>query len=54
MQRIAIIGAGITGLYAAWRLQEAGYNVSVFEARDRIGGRVLTENLERGRTGLCF
>lgn len=50
MQRIAIIGAGITGLYAAWRLQEAGYNASVFEARDRIGGRVLTKTLnEAGR-----
>ncbi|OIN65755.1 hypothetical protein BLD48_14345 [Exiguobacterium sp. KRL4] len=45
MRRIAIIGAGITGLYAAWRLQQAGYNVMVFEARDRIGGRVLTKTL---------
>lgn len=45
MKQVAIIGAGITGLYAAWRLQETGYDVTIFEARDRIGGRILTETL---------
>lgn len=39
---IAIIGAGLSGLYAAWRLHKTGKQVQVFEARDRIGGRVLT------------
>ena len=39
---IAIIGAGLSGLYAAWRLHQAGQSVRVFEARDRIGGRILT------------
>lgn len=39
---IAIIGAGLSGLYGAWRLHKAGKQVQVFEARDRIGGRVLT------------
>lgn len=39
---IAIIGAGLSGLYAAWRLHQAGQSVQVFEARDRIGGRILT------------
>lgn len=37
-----IIGAGLSGLYAAWRLHHAGHNVRVFEARERIGGRILT------------
>ena len=39
---ISIIGAGLAGLTAAYRLQENGYNVQIFEARNRLGGRVLT------------
>lgn len=40
--RIAIIGAGISGLAAAQILAKAGLTVTIFEARDRIGGRVWT------------
>jgi len=39
---IAIIGAGAAGLAAARRLTAAGLPVEVFEARERIGGRVFT------------
>lgn len=35
---IAIVGAGFTGLAAAWKLQQSGYSVSVFEATDHPGG----------------
>ena len=35
---IAIIGAGATGLAAAWDFTRAGHNVSIFEAADRVGG----------------
>ncbi|XCA83138.1 FAD-dependent oxidoreductase [Exiguobacterium mexicanum] len=41
---IAIIGAGVSGLYAASLFIEKGYDVTVFEARDRIGGRVLSHD----------
>lgn len=43
-QSIAIIGAGVSGLYAASLLIDKGYDVTVFEARDRIGGRVLSHD----------
>jgi NADPH-dependent glutamate synthase beta subunit-like oxidoreductase len=41
---VGIIGSGFAGLRAAQVLLERGYNVAVFEARDRFGGRVLTSN----------
>ncbi|WP_338453614.1 FAD-dependent oxidoreductase domain protein [Candidatus Bealeia paramacronuclearis] len=40
--RIAVIGAGLAGLTAAYRLQKHGYDVQLYEARQRPGGRVLT------------
>jgi hypothetical protein len=41
---IIIIGAGLAGLAAAHRLQAHGCNVTVLEARSRIGGRVHTNH----------
>lgn len=37
-----IIGAGFAGLAAAYKLKNAGWNVTVLEARKRIGGRVFS------------
>ena len=39
-ERIGIIGAGLAGAAAAKALVAAGYEVVVFEGRDRVGGRV--------------
>ncbi len=37
--RVAVVGAGLSGLRAAWRLSRAGFDVVVYEARAAIGGR---------------
>ncbi|KOY84914.1 hypothetical protein AD998_00985 [bacterium 336/3] len=39
---ILILGAGIAGLTAAYRLSQKGFKVIVLEARSRIGGRVFS------------
>ena len=41
---VAVIGAGAAGLAAAAELSHRGCNVRVLEARDRIGGRILTRH----------
>lgn len=41
-KRVAILGAGIAGLAAAYRLSQAGYQCRLLEARARAGGRVWT------------
>jgi monoamine oxidase len=44
---VAVIGAGVAGLAAAGELRRQGFRVTVLEARDRIGGRILTHRDER-------
>ncbi len=39
-KRVVVVGAGMAGLGAAATLRERGFDVTVLEARDRIGGRV--------------
>src|SRR5947209_7737347 len=41
--RIVIIGAGIAGLNAALTLQDAGFACSIYEASNRIGGRMHSD-----------
>ena len=39
---IIVIGAGLSGLYTAWELHKRHKDVIVLEAREQIGGRVLS------------
>lgn len=40
--KVVVIGGGIAGLASAYELGKAGYDCTVLEARDRVGGRNLT------------
>ena len=45
---IIVIGAGLSGLTSAWELHKAGHEVTVLEARDRVGGRTWSTTLDNG------
>lgn len=48
MTRVVIVGGGITGLAAAWELQQQGVEYTLLEASDRLGGKIFTERTEDG------
>lgn len=48
-KRVVVIGGGFAGLACAYELKSAGYDVRVVEARNRIGGRVLSANAANER-----
>jgi monoamine oxidase len=44
--KIVVVGAGYSGLTTAYELTKRGFRVEVVEARNRVGGRVLTVNVK--------
>ncbi len=46
---VLIIGAGAAGLAAGRLLAKSGLRTAILEARDRVGGRILTEHIAAGR-----
>ena len=45
---VIIVGAGMSGLVAAYELSKAGYNVKILEMSQRFGGRVKTLDQKDG------
>jgi protoporphyrinogen/coproporphyrinogen III oxidase len=45
MTKVVVVGAGISGLAAAWFAADAGYDVTVLEAAPRIGGKLRVDEV---------
>ena len=51
---VVVVGAGLAGLACAQRLSRAGFDVVVYEASDRVGGRVRTDLIDGFRCDRGF
>lgn len=47
-RQAVVVGAGLAGVTAAFELDRRGWEVTVLEARDRVGGRTWTRSLANG------
>ena len=47
---VLVVGGGLAGLTTAWNLRSSGFAVGVFEAKDRVGGRLLLQTTSDGVT----
>ena len=44
--RVAVVGGGLAGLTAALRLAERGFQVTIYEAKDRLGGNLSSDEVD--------
>ena len=44
MKSVVVVGSGLAGLSAGYRLHQLGWQVTVFESLDRVGGRAWSES----------
>ena len=51
--RIAVVGAGISGLASAWLLRQR-YQVTLFEAAPRLGGHTNTVDVRITSYNVCY
>ena len=49
-KEVLIVGAGLSGLTVAFGLEKAGIPYTILEARDRLGGRIMTHRTSSGNT----
>ena len=52
-KKCVIIGAGFSGLSAAYKLKNANWDVTILEGRDRIGGRVFSYSFPQNKNLVC-
>ncbi|MDX2153173.1 MAG: NAD(P)/FAD-dependent oxidoreductase [Bryobacteraceae bacterium] len=52
-RRCVVVGAGLAGLSAAYALRKAGWDITVLEARDRLGGRVFSHRFPQAPALVC-
>ena len=52
-KKCVVIGAGLAGLSAAFKLKNSGWEVTVIEARSRLGGRVFSHRLPENPDLVC-
>ncbi len=52
-RRCVIIGSGLAGLAAALKLKNAGWQVTILEARGRTGGRVFSHRMPENKELIC-
>ncbi|HCA57442.1 MAG TPA: FAD-dependent oxidoreductase, partial [Blastocatellia bacterium] len=52
-KRCVIVGSGLAGLAAGFRLKNAGWEVTILEARNRVGGRVFSHTMPDSGGLIC-
>jgi monoamine oxidase len=51
--QVAIVGAGLAGLHAGYRLRQAGVRATIYDAATRVGGRMFTARGQLAGGQLC-